>query len=125
MLSSVFVKNDDALAFQTQKRKKKQIDFESKSRYESTVYVDGANGVGAVKGRSLAQLLTAPSADDKCIHEHVSGAADGELITHHHRPAKYHLNLHLFNQDETAQDKLNYRVGSIDQTGLSTNKYLC
>ncbi len=86
-----------------------QIDFESKSHYQATLYVDGANGVGALKARTLAQLLASPSADDQCIHGQQL-SVDATTTTHHHRPAKYHLNLQLFNEDVATQHKLNHLV---------------
>ena len=67
-----------------------KIDFNNNGKYETDLYVDCANGVGAPKLKVLAELM-ANSA-----------------------PRSSALSLHLFNQSKSSTDILNHLVSLID-----------
>jgi phosphoacetylglucosamine mutase len=71
------------------------IEFNNNNgRYEADLYVDGANGVGADKIKLLGQALASAFGEEQIV----AG------------PKK--LNLHLFNEAKTPDDKLNHLCGA-------------
>jgi hypothetical protein len=69
------------------------IEFNNNGKYESELYVDGANGVGAEKIRLLREAL--------------AGAFGGQGA---HSSSGPMLSLHSFNEAKRPEDKLNHLV---------------
>ncbi len=74
-----------------------QIEFNNNGKYETELYVDGANGVGASKLRTLANLLAS--------HVHNANLTN---VNHHARLSV--LDFHLFNEATKSDDVLNHLV---------------
>ena len=68
-----------------------------KSKYELDLYVDGANGVGAEKIKTLAEILA----------KHEIEMVDENRNEHGKQP---NLKVHLFNDSITKPDLLNHSV---------------
>ncbi|CAF0741480.1 unnamed protein product [Brachionus calyciflorus] len=69
------------------------IEFNNNGKYETDLYVDGANGIGADKIKILSRLISTVSFNDK--------PSNGTI-----------LNMHLFNDGKQPGDKLNHLCGA-------------
>ncbi|RNA33867.1 phosphoacetylglucosamine mutase [Brachionus plicatilis] len=72
------------------------IEFNNNGKYESDLYVDGSNGIGADKIKKLSRLISSVSFNDK--------PSNGSS-----QPV---LNIHVFNDGKQPSDKLNHLCGA-------------
>jgi len=75
-----------------------KIDFKDNAKYETDLYLDGANGIGAHKMRTLAKLFTSTPL-----------AVDNNANIQHHQQQPC-LNINLFNECKNSNDILNHLV---------------
>ena len=89
------------------------IDFRKNSNYDTELYLDGANGVGAVKMNIMAKLLSSASIDGSYMNSSASTTNSHHKngnYNYRHRPTEKNLNIHLFNDASGPNDQLNHLV---------------
>jgi phosphoacetylglucosamine mutase len=89
------------------------IDFRKHSSYDTELYVDGANGVGALKMNLMAKLLSSASIDGSYMNSNNASASNSHKngnYNYRHRPTEKNLNIHLFNDASSPNDQLNHLV---------------